>query len=225
MPVTRLCFGQSLAKAPPPTDSPLTANGFLTFGCFQSVHKIEPQVIAAWNTILKRLPTAHLKLRNLQFTDPKVQKAVRERMQGAGLPPDRVHLLPPLSREGYLQAYADIDVCLDTFPFPGGTTTCDALWMGVPTVTRRGQNMIGRQGEAMMTAAGLPDWVAHDVDSYIEKACAAGTDPMTLQQLRRGLRARVKASPLFDGSRFAQDFGNLVEDLVRDRMREMDKPG
>jgi predicted O-linked N-acetylglucosamine transferase (SPINDLY family) len=223
MPVTRLCFGESLAKAPPPTASPQVANGFLTFGCFQSVHKIGPEVVAAWSAILKRLPAAHLKVRNLQFTDPKVQDSVRAKFQAAGLPSDRVHLLPPLSRDGYLQAYADIDVCLDTFPFPGGTTTCDALWMGVPTVTRRGQNMIGRQGEAMMTAAGLSDWVAHDVASYVEKACAAGTDPSALQQLRRGLRARVKASPLFDGSRFARDFGNVIEELVRDPVREIGK--
>jgi len=75
----------------------------------------------------------------------------------------------------------------------------------------------------MMTAAGLSDWVAHDVASYVEKACAAGSYPLALQQLRRGLRARVKASPLFDGSRFARDFGNVVEELVRDPVREMEK--
>lgn len=221
MPNARLCFGNSLANAPLPSFSPWSVNGYLTFGCAQSLHKIGPELLEAWSSILARLPTARLRMRNMQFLDAKVRQASLERIAASGLPVERVDLLPALSREGYLEAYSEIDVCLDTFPFPGGTTTCDAMWMGVPTITKRGRNMIGRQGEALMTAAGLTDWVADDTQAYIEKACSVGADPRGLPELRRGLRARVKASPLFDGPRFARDFGALIEALVRKHSTEV----
>jgi len=221
MPETRLCFGNSLANAPLPSFSPWSANGFVTFGCAQSLHKIGPEVLSAWSSILATLPTARLRIRNMQFLDEKVRQASLERLKAAALPAARVDLLPALSREGYLEAYSEIDICLDTFPFPGGTTTCDAIWMGVPTITQRGQNMIGRQGEAMMAAAGLSDWVADDTQAYIQKACSIGADPSGLPALRRGLRARVKASPLFDRPRFAKDFGAVIETLVRKHSTEV----
>lgn len=214
MPVTRLCLGDSLSSAPPPSSSPWSANGYVTFGCAQSLHKISPEVLAAWSAILAELPTSRLRIRNMQFTDQKVRQASLARFEATGLPAERVDLLPPLFREGYLQGYSDIDVCLDTFPFPGGTTTCDAMWMGVPTITQRGENMIGRQGEAMLSAAGLAEWVADDTEAYIKKACGVGADPTDLPELRRSLRARVKVSPLFDGPRFAKDFGAVIDTLV-----------
>jgi predicted O-linked N-acetylglucosamine transferase (SPINDLY family) len=100
---------------------------------------------------------------------------------------------------------------LDTFPYPGGTTTCEALWMGVPTLTLAGTTMLGRQGAAMMQCVGLGDWIATDVDDYVAKAVSFAGRLDELARLRAGLRAQVAPSPLFDASRFAR---NLEEALL-----------
>jgi protein O-GlcNAc transferase len=97
-----------------------------------------------------------------------------------------------------------VDLILDTFPFPGGTTTCEALWMGVPTLTLAGESLLARQGASLMTAAGLADWVADSEDEYLHKAIAWARDPASLAELRAGLRAQVARSPLFDTERFAR---------------------
>lgn len=220
MPVTRLCFGESLADAPKAAPSPWASNGFITFGCFQSLHKVSADVLLAWSRILQDNPTSRLLLRNMQFSDAGVRKTTQERFEAAGLPADRLQLLPPLSREGYLLGYAEIDACLDTFPFPGGTTTCDAMWMGVPTISVRGHNMISRQGEAMLLAAGLGEWVVADTEAYVERAAELCRSAHTLPELRKGMRAKVRSSALFDSQRFARDFGEVIQTLAdeaRDR--------
>ena len=109
-------------------------------------------------------------------------------------------------RVEYLAAHGDIDIILDTFPFAGGTTTCEALWMGVPTVTLAGDTMVGRQGASMLSCAGLADWIAVDSEDYVRKALSHASDLGKLAHLRAGLREQVLASPLFDGPRFARNF-------------------
>jgi len=115
-----------------------------------------------------------------------------------------------VSREDYLAAYAEVDVILDTFPYPGGTTTCEALWMGVPTLTLAGDCLLARQGASLLTAAGLQDWVADSRETYISKAIAQAGNLQKLSILRAGLRQLVHASPVFDGKSFAR---NLEEAL------------
>jgi len=107
------------------------------------------------------------------------------------------------SRAQYLAAYHCVDVALDPFPFPGGTTTMDALWMGVPVVTLRGDRLLSRQGESLLCNAHLEDWVATDVDGYVARARGAIEDPESLSRLRAGLRRRIQESPLLDAPRFA----------------------
>jgi protein O-GlcNAc transferase len=115
-----------------------------------------------------------------------------------------------LSREAYLKAHAEVDVILDTFPFSGGTTTCEALWMGVPTLTLAGDTLLFRQGESLLTAAGLQDWVATSVAKYVDKAVALNDDLPRLATLRAGLREQVSVSPLFDTQRFARNFEDAL---------------
>lgn len=112
----------------------------------------------------------------------------------------------PTLIEQYLAAYAQVDVVLDTFPYTGGTTTCEALWMGVPTLTMAGSTLLGRQGASLLSAGGLSDWVANDEDEYVSKAIAFASDIAALAQLRSDLRAQVQQSPLFDAQRFARNF-------------------
>jgi predicted O-linked N-acetylglucosamine transferase (SPINDLY family) len=113
-------------------------------------------------------------------------------------------------REAYLAAYAEVDMVLDTFPHPGGTTTCEALWMGVPTLTLAGDTMLARQGASLLAAAGLEDWVATSVADYVDKAVVAARNLPKLAALRAGLREQASTSPLFDARRFTR---NLEEAL------------
>jgi predicted O-linked N-acetylglucosamine transferase (SPINDLY family) len=107
----------------------------------------------------------------------------------------------------YLANYHQVDLVLDTFPFPGGTTTCEALWMGVPTLTLAGKSMLSRQGASLMTAAGLPEWVACSEDDFVTKAIILAGSKQALERLaalRGGLRELLASSPLFSASRFAR---------------------
>lgn len=203
LPETRLCF------TPPDTNLPVAplpalTHGHFTFGCFQNLAKVGDEVFRAWALILKAVPGARLRLQNKQLDDEAVRTSVLARMQQSGIEPVRVSLHGQMSREAYLAAHAEVDVLLDTFPYPGGTTTCEALWMGVPTVTLAGNTMISRQGASLLAAAGLADWVAVSVEAYVAKAIAHAEDLEGLAHLRGSLRRQVAESALFDGQRFAR---------------------
>lgn len=211
LPTTRLCF------TPPRADlavSPLPAlrNGFVTFGCFQSRTKLTETVLALWGQILKRIPDARLRLASHQIDDAASTQEFLARLQCAGIDSARVSVVGPVPRDEYLSSYALVDIVLDTFPFTGGTTTCEAFWMGVPTLTLGGGNtMIARQGAVMLALVGLDAWVASDADDYVAKAVSRAADIEGLTVLRKTLRARAMASALFDAPRFARN----LEDAFR----------
>ncbi len=205
LPDTRWCF------TPPEVDLPVASlpaleNGHITFGCFQRLTKVGDDVLTVWGKILSALPNARLRWQCKQLADPTVAAQFVERLQRHGIDPARVSLHGAVSREAYLAAHAEVDVMLDTFPYPGGTTTCEALWMGVPTLTLAGDTLLARQGASMLTAAGLEDWVATSVADYIDKAVALAGDLPKLAALRAGLREQVSASSLYDAKRFARNF-------------------
>lgn len=214
MPVTRLCYGDSLPQQPAPADAPCLKKGYVTFGCFQSLHKVKDPVVHTWRRIMEAVPECRLLIRCVQFTEREVLLAAQERLVALGLPMDRVELLPPLPRSDYFQAYSEVDVALDTFPFPGGTTTTEALWMGVPTITLGGNTMLARQGLALMSAAGMPEWVVRSVDEYIDKAVQICANPALITSIRQEIRARVQMSPLFDTRLFARDFEILLKRMI-----------
>jgi protein O-GlcNAc transferase len=206
LPDTWLCF------TPPEVDLPVVSlpalqNGYLTFGCFQRLDKIGEEMLSAWANIFTVLPTARVKMACKQLGDPAVAAQFVERLQRHDIDPARVTMQgAAMSREEYLTRYAEVDVMLDTFPYPGVTTTCEALWMGVPTLTLAGATLLSRQGAGVLTAAGLPDWAAASVAEYIDKAVALAGGLPKLAKLRAGLREQVSASPLFDAKRFARNF-------------------
>ncbi|HTN93644.1 MAG TPA: glycosyltransferase, partial [Gallionella sp.] len=127
-----------------------------------------------------------------------------------GIAPARATLHGSISRKAYLAAHAEVDLILDTFPYPGGTTTCEALWMGVPTLTLAGETLLARQGASLLMAAGLEEWVATSEEEYIAKTIAFASDLPRLASLRAGLRERVRNSPLFDAQRFAKNFEDAL---------------
>ena len=203
LPDTRLCF------TPPPVELPVAplparAGGPVTFGNFQNLAKLGDEVLARWAAILAGCPGARLRLQNKQLADAGVREQLRQRLRGAGIDAQRVAMHGPQPRQAYLAAYGEVDLVLDSFPYPGGTTTCEALWMGVPTVTLAGDRLIARQGASLLSAAGLADWVAATPAEYVDKALAFARDLPALAGLRARLRAQMLASPLCDAPRFAQ---------------------
>ncbi len=202
LPDTRLCFTPPTEQVPV-APLPALRNGHITFGCFQNLTKINDTVLAAWAEILTRLPTARLRLQNRQFNSEGLRTSLLHRLASVGIDAGRVTLYGQMPRHDYLAAHAEVDILLDTFPYPGGTTSCEALWMGVPTLTLAGSTLLERQGASMMTCAGLADWVASDVREYISRAFGHATNLDTLSRLRAILREQALASPLFDAPRFA----------------------
>ncbi|MFZ5524848.1 MAG: tetratricopeptide repeat protein [Pseudomonadota bacterium] len=209
LPDTRLCF------SPPETDLPVAPlpaqqSGRITFGCFQNMAKVDDVVLTTWASILAALPDARLRWQCYQLGDPAVVKQLIPRLQQHGIDPAKVTLQSSVAREAYLAAHSEVDLILDTFPYPGGTTTCEALWMGVPTLTLAGDTLLSRQGASLLTAAGLDNWIATSKADYVDKALALAGDIATLGVLRAGLREQVRTSPLFDARRFARNFENAL---------------
>ena len=201
-----LCF------TPPEFDLPVVPlpaleNGYLTFGCFQRLDKMGEGVLQAWGKLLSAIPKSRLLLANKQLGDTGVAARFSQRLQQSGIDSERVTIRGTKdSRAEYLARYNEVDAMLDTFPYPGVTTTCEALWMGVPTLTLGGDTLLSRQGAGVVTPAGLEDWVASSETDYVEKAISLTSDLSKLANLRTGLRAQVLASPVYDAPRFARNF-------------------
>lgn len=221
LPHTRLCMSPPVVTEPPAAP-PVLQNGFITFGCFQTLPKINAGVLAAWAQILDACPQDRLRLQAPQFSDDGQRARFTGRLQAAGIDAGRVDLLGPVSRELYFASYNAVDILLDTFPYPGGTTTAEALWMGVPTLTLALPGMLGRQGQSMLENVGLHAWVTHSEADYVQQAVAWGQGGAEvyekLQSLRQDLRARAAQSPLFDAPKFAQDWWEALKGLWREKM-------
>ncbi len=214
LPETRLCF------TPPDVAievGPLPAlrNGWVTFGCFNNLGKMGEAVVALWAAILHAVPDSRLFLKSKQLGQAAIAERVRMRFQAHGIAVARLRLEGSSPRAQYLAAYNEIDMALDPFPFTGGTTTVEALWMGVPVLTLRGTRMIARQGAALLHNAGLADWIADAPEAYLQQAVARAADLPALAHLRARLRAQVPASPIFDASRFAGHFHDALREMWR----------
>jgi predicted O-linked N-acetylglucosamine transferase (SPINDLY family) len=199
-----LCYG-------PPTDAPSSApppsleSGTITFGSFNNPTKYSAATIDAWVELLSRIPEARLLLKGLTFTDASTRALYHARFSERGVPLERITLLGGIpDRAAHLAQYRDIDIALDPFPYNGTTTTCEALWMGVPVVTVRGDRHSGRVGASLLTGVGLNELIAHDVEEYIDIAARLAHDRARLVHLRSSLRAQMAASPLCDAPRFAR---------------------
>lgn len=205
LPETRLCF------TPPDVDidtAPLPAldSGFVTFGCFNNLTKLNDQVVALWSRVLNAVPNSRLYLKARQLEEASVRESIVNRFAVHGIAVGRLTLEGSDTRAAYLAAYHRVDITLDPFPFPGGTTSAESLWMGVPVLTLTGDRFISRQGVGLLMNAGLPEWVAADADDYVARAVQHAGDLQRLASLRTGLRQQVLTSPLFDAARFAIHF-------------------
>ncbi|WP_232411068.1 tetratricopeptide repeat protein [Methylophilus sp. 5] len=220
LPHTRMCF------TAPPCDVavnalPALTSGTLTFGCFQNYSKVSDDVLACWGEVLQALPTASLFWQSKAFNDGLVREEALARLQQYGIAAARCTLSGMVPREEYLRNHHQVDVILDTFPFTGGTTTCEALWMGVPTVTLLGDTLIARQGASFLQCVGLHDWVATSRADYVRKAIALASDLDALAALRAQLREQVLASPLMNAGQFAHDFEQLLFGLWQQTLADL----
>jgi len=218
LPHTRYCFSP-LKAALAERCLPAARQQGVTFGCYQALAKINERVLAAWAKVLAAAPTACLRIRSARLDAPVVAAAFRQRLESAGIPLDRVDTLPPLPYDAYLQSHAEVDVLLDTFPYPGGTTTAEALYLGVPTLTLAMPGMLGRQGEAILKNASLDHWVCLDEADYVAKASAIGRGEASwlaeAANLRANAPAHVETSPLYDAGRFARDWVDALQEAWR----------
>ncbi len=209
----------------PATDAPevlpLPAeDGPITFVSFNSLQKINTHVAALWRRVLDAVPGSRLVLKMTNVTEPELQREVREKLASWGLTPDRTTILLSMdSRADHLRAYGQAHVALDTFPYHGTTTTCEALWMGVPVVTLSGDRHAARVGVSILRAVGgdAMGWVAQNEDDFVEKAAALAKDRSRLIAYRAELRGRVQRSALCDAAAFAARFGTAVEHAWSER--------
>jgi predicted O-linked N-acetylglucosamine transferase (SPINDLY family) len=200
LPGCYLCYTapkQAVASSPPP----MLRQGHVTFGCFNNLAKINDEVLSAWAAILTRLPDARLLLKTAVLREAATAQELRARFVAVGGDVTRLDLEGHSPRADYFARYATVDFMLDPFPFPGGTTTVEAIHAGVPTLTRRGRGgMISRNGETLLSAVGLKDWIAADTADYIGKAVAFAKDGQGLATIR----ARLSLGPLGDAATYAR---------------------
>lgn len=195
--------------------APALRNGHITFGCFNNSAKFNAEVFALWARILAALPDARLVLKWRTFNDEAFKQTVWAAFAQHGVAQHRIELRGPSFHADLLQEYADIDIALDPFPFTGGLTSCEALWMGVPVVTWPHSRVVSRQTLALLSAIGLPEFAARDADDYVRIAVDWATDIAQLVQLRHTLRDRMRASPLMDVAGFTHQLENTFIDLYQ----------
>ncbi len=201
--------------APDVAALPARVHGFATFGCFNNLSKITPEVIGAWARILLRVSDSRLLLKAHQFADPEIAAAVRTGFAGHGIDPARIELRGASPHRALLEQYGDVDIALDPFPYTGGLTTCEALWMGVPVITRPADYFATRHSASHLANVGLADWIAPDVDAYVALAAARAADIAGLADLRATLRPRLAASPLCDAPRFGRNLAAALRGVWR----------
>ena len=196
---THLCYTPE-AAAPPAGAAPCLRKGFVTFGSFNAFAKASDETLAAWAQILSAVPSSRLLLKSAAFSSEEGRTAALARLQAAGIDSERVELRPD-TRE-YLHEYHDVDIALDTFPYPGGGTTFDALYMGVPVVMLKGDSHGTRFGFSILANLGLEDLAAADAADYVRKAAALAEDTELLAALHKNLRPMMEKSPLMDGASY-----------------------
>jgi len=195
---------------------PALARGHVTFGCFNNLSKVTPVVLRVWAEILAALPAARLVLRNHALAEAATREGLAARLAALGVAPGRVEMHGGVAHEALLAAYGEVDIALDPFPYTGGLTVCEALWMGVPVVALTGDSFCGRHALSHLCNVGLADWAVADARGYVARALAAAADLAGLAALRAGLRGRVAASPLVDAPRFGVALGAALRFAWRD---------
>jgi predicted O-linked N-acetylglucosamine transferase (SPINDLY family) len=200
LPEIAWCYGPT--ESPDVNRLPALDTGYVTFGSLNNLAKVTSEVLGVWARVLHAVKNSRLLL--LGGAGADADRRVLEHLQRCGIGRNRVTLVGRRSRFDYLKLHNEIDVGLDPFPYNGGVTTCDALWMGVPVVSLAGVNYVSRQGVSLLSNLGMTEYIADSVDAYVAAAARAASDLNRLSQCRAGLRQRMRASPIVDAAGFTR---------------------
>ena len=213
MPHSQWCFRPPGAALGAPLSRDGAGDAF-TFGSFNQFSKVTDTTLALWIRVLGAAPGARLRV--VGVPRGNASEAFSRRVADAGISPSRVDLVERVPLADYYAQFGRVDACLDSTPYSGGTTTCDALWMGVPVITLAGSRSMSRSAASLLSSIGRPDLVAQSPAEFVSIAARVATQGPWPDAARAGLRAQFKASPLMDEPRFTRD----MEDLYRRAWRE-----
>ncbi|TVQ67085.1 MAG: hypothetical protein EA360_03340 [Balneolaceae bacterium] len=205
-------------NSPDVKGSPFIENGFITFGCFNNPMKVNPVLLEKWAGLMNKVPESRLFLKSKQYGNAFYTRRIEELMEGFGIGKERLLFEGGSPHVELLEAYNRVDIALDPWPYSGGLTTCEALWMGVPVVTFPGPTFAGRHAASHVHNAGFPEWIAENWEEYTEKVTELASDKEKLAELRAGLRDKVAASPLCDAERFGAALGVAFREMWRQRL-------
>ena len=203
----------------PETDYPYPAYGQahaerpLTFGSFNNVPKLTPHTLRLWAQVLQQVPGSRLLLKAPSFKDLGAIEVFTQRFADLGIPAERLEFRGPVGLTDMMAEYADVDIALDTVPYNGGTTSLQAMWMGVPVVALAGHNFVSRMGASFLKAAGMNDWVAATDDEYVQIAVAKAQDRQALLALKKGLRQQLQACPAWNIDQYIRDFEGALRQM------------
>ena len=207
---SRFCFRPPFA--PPLKPSPCVERGYVTFGSFNNTAKYNPELLATWATILKRVANSRLLLKWRTFADADFSEQILNDFAELGIASDRIELRGFSTHRQMLDQYQEVDIALDPFPFNGGFTSLEALWMGLPLVSLLGDRPIGRQSVSFLAVLGKSDWIGQTTNDYVRIAERLAANPEGIAETRKKLRFEIMDSPLYDASAFGSTF---IESLVR----------
>jgi protein O-GlcNAc transferase len=218
LPGTFSCYGPP-PESPPVEALPALAAGHVTFGCFNNLAKLTPPAIDLWAELLREVAGSRLLLKSRGLADVETAARLREEFASRGIEAARLELNgQELSVAHHLALYHRVDLALDTFPYNGTTTTCEALWMGVPVVTLAGATHVARVGASLLTHLGAADWIADSPAAYLRRCRELAGDLPGLAAIRAALRERMRASPLCDAATFTRGFEAALREMWQRRV-------
>jgi predicted O-linked N-acetylglucosamine transferase (SPINDLY family) len=217
LPHTRWCY-RPVPFAPEVAPLPADTRGYITFGSFNNTAKYHDGVHTLWAQVLAAVPDSRLILKWRTFNDEALKASVLAHYRALGISTDRIELRGPSFHEEVLRQYADVDIALDPFPFSGGLTSCEALWMGVPLVTWPQSRVVSRQTASFLSVIGMKELIAKDADHYLQIAAHLAADKDELRLIRQSMRARMQASPLMDLNGFTHSLEQALIDLYQAKL-------
>lgn len=192
--------------------APCREKGYITFGVFNHYHKITDEMLLVWKEIMDRVPDSRLLLKCQLLVSDSACSMVRDRLQSLGFDLARVEL--EAATNNYMERYLDVDIALDTFPYPGGGTTCDALYMGVPVISRYGKRRGSRFGLSILSNTGLGELAVSNINEYIERAVGLANDVELLDVLHKNLRRMMSSLPIMDGKKYMEELERAYISLL-----------
>ena len=217
------CYAPGLIREMPAQElrAPILSNGFVTFGSFNNFAKVSDDVLYMWRAILDGVPRSRLILKGKIFSLDDGREIVKEKFRKMSFPLDRVEFRP--YSPDYLEQYKDIDIALDTFPYTGGTTTCEALYMGVPVITFRGKTHGARLGASILNSADVKELIAASPMDYVKKAIQLSRRKELIAAYHVGLREHIKFSALMDGQKYLRELEKIYREVWKNFCRSASK--